>query len=69
MRGEYVSTFSGHMMRRVVYRDHETGREFPFITSELTVPPGPIAFIYTRRWDIEKAFDEKVEVKRTGRRN
>jgi hypothetical protein len=47
------------MMRRVAYRDPETGREFSFMTSEFTVPPGLLAFIYKLRWDIEKAFDEK----------
>jgi len=56
---EYVSTFSGHMMRRIAYRDPETGRDFSFMTSEFTVPPGLLAFIYKLRWDIEKAFDEK----------
>lgn len=56
---EYVSTSTGHMMRRVAYRDPETGRDFPFMTSEFTVPPGLLAFLYKLRWDIEKAFDEK----------
>ena len=56
---EYVSTFSGHMMRRIKHLDPETGREFSFMTSEFTVPPGLLAFIYKLRWDIEKAFDEK----------
>ena len=56
---EYVSTSSGYMMRRVAYRDPETGRDFSFMTSEFTVPPGLLAFIYKLRWDIEKAFDEK----------
>lgn len=56
---EYVSTSVGHMMRRIGYRDPETGRGFSFMTSEFTVPPGLLAFIYKLRWDIEKAFDEK----------
>ena len=56
---EYVSTSTGYMMRRVAYRDPETGRGFSFMTSEFTVPPGLLAFIYKLRWDIEKAFDEK----------
>jgi len=56
---EYVSTSVGHMMRRIKYRDPETGREFSFMTSEFTVPPGLLAFIYKLRWDIEKSFDEK----------
>lgn len=56
---EYVSTSVGYMMRRVAYRDPETGRDFSFMTSEFTLPPGLLAFIYKLRWDIEKAFDEK----------
>ena len=64
---EYVSTSVGHMMRRIGYRDPETGRDFSFMTSEFTVPPGLPAFIYKLRWDIEKAFDEKVEAKRAKR--
>lgn len=56
---EYVSNSCGHLMRRITYRDPETGREFSFMTSEFTVPPGLLAFIYKLRWDIEKAFDEK----------
>jgi len=56
---EYVSTSCGYMMRRITYRDPETGRDFSFMTSEFTVPPGLLALIYKLRWDIEKAFDEK----------
>jgi len=56
---EHVSTSTGYMMRRIRYRDPETGRDFSFMTSEFTLPPGLIAFIYKLRWDIEKAFDEK----------
>ena len=56
---EYVSTSCAYMMRRITYRDPETGREFSFMTSEFTVPPGLLAFIYKLRWDIEKSFDEK----------
>ena len=55
------------MMRRITYRDPETGREFSFMTSEFTVPPGLFAFICKLRWDIEKAFDEKEGARRAAR--
>lgn len=51
--------FAGVMMRRVTYRDPATGGVFRFITGEMTLPPGLIAFLYKMRWDIEKTFDEK----------
>ena len=47
------------MMRWIKCPDPETGRELSFMTSEFTVPPGLLAFIYKLRWNIEKAFDEK----------
>jgi len=56
---ELIGVFCGVMLRRVRYRDPATGKEFSFITSEMTLPPGLIAFIYLLRWDIEKVFDEK----------
>ena len=45
-------------MRRVRWLEPVSGEEFAFITSELTLPPGLIAEIYRRRWDIERLFDE-----------
>jgi hypothetical protein len=56
---ELIGVFVGVMMRRVTYRDPATGEVFRFITSEMTLPPGLIAFLYKLRWDIEKTFDEK----------
>ena len=48
---------TGHMLRRIVYIDPVTGVEYIFLTNQMTLPPGLIAFIYKKRWDIEKAFD------------
>ena len=56
---ELLGVFCGHLMRRVRYRDPATNTEFSFITNEMSLPPGLIAFLYKLRWDIEKAFDEK----------
>ena len=55
---ELVATSQHVAVRRVRFRDHATGRDFEFLTSELTLPPGLIAFLYRRRWDLEKSFDE-----------
>ena len=35
-----------------------SGKLFEFITTVFDVPPGVIASLYKRRWDIEKVFDE-----------
>ncbi len=45
-------------MRRITYDDPITGKIYRFITNELTLPPGLIAFLYKLRWDIEKIFDQ-----------
>jgi hypothetical protein len=51
--------FCGVMLRRVRYRDAVSGKIFTFMTTELNLPPGIIAFLYKLRWDVEKVFDEK----------
>jgi hypothetical protein len=56
---DLVGVFCGVLLRRVRYRDPVTDTEYSFITSEMTLPPGMIAFLYKLRWDIEKTFDEK----------
>lgn len=43
--------------RRIRYLDPETGTEFEFLTTDFTLPPGIVALLYRRRWDIEKLFD------------
>jgi len=56
---EHVGVFCGVMIRRVRYQDPATEKIFSFVTTEFTLPPGLIAFLYKLRWDIEKCFDEK----------
>jgi len=56
---ELVGVFCGVMLRRVRYRDAASGTTFSFMTTELNLPPGLIAFLYKMRWDVEKVFDEK----------
>ena len=56
---ELVGVFCGVMLRRIHYRDPADGKLYVFMTNEMTLPPGLIAFLYKLRWDIEKVFDEK----------
>jgi len=44
-------------VRRIVYIDPEDGKEIVFITNEMTIPPGVLAYLYKLRWNIEKKFD------------
>ncbi len=55
---EYVGHSQGRCIRRVIYTDPVSGTTYHFITNELTLPPGLIAYIYKCRWDLEKIFDE-----------
>jgi hypothetical protein len=55
---ELVSTSRGVSIRRIRYTDPVHATDYSFITTEMTLPPGIIAFIYKMRWNIEKVFDE-----------
>lgn len=50
--------YVGIMIRRITYIDPVSGKQYVFITNEMTLPPGLLTFIYKRRWDIEKVYDE-----------
>lgn len=54
---EYVGA-GGVMIRRIRYCRPETGETLIFLTNEMTLRPGIIAFLYKLRWDIEKVFDQ-----------
>jgi len=43
-------------MRRVVYRDTETGKRFVFITNNFALPALAIAQLYKARWQVELFF-------------
>jgi hypothetical protein len=56
---ELMGTSMGVSIRRVTFRDPETGIVYHYLTNlPATVPPGLIALLYKSRWDIEKVFDE-----------
>lgn len=48
----------GQRLRIVYYTDPETGQSHEFLTNEMALPPGLIAELYRRRWEVEKVFDE-----------
>jgi hypothetical protein len=55
---EVVATSQHVSVRRIRYTHPATAETFEFITNEPTLPPGLIAFLYLRRWDLEKVFDQ-----------
>ena len=50
---------AGVTIRRVRFVRPDTGEEIAFITTEMTLPPGLIAELYRRRWDIESSGARK----------
>ena len=58
LKDERVNSSNNVVLRRVTYKDSVTAKVYRFITNELTLPPGLIAFLYKVRWDIEKIFDQ-----------
>jgi hypothetical protein len=55
---ELVVSSQGFILRRIVYHDVVGGNNYTYLTTNLKLPPGLIALLYKRRWDIEKVFDE-----------
>ena len=43
-------------MRRVVYRDTETGKRYVYLTNNFTLPALTIAQLYKARWQVELFF-------------
>ena len=52
-----VTFAGGAVLRRVRYTDPETGVGYEFLTTDLELRPGVIAWLYLLRWRIEKVFD------------
>lgn len=55
---QQVGHSHGRLIRRIEYQDPVSGRKYVFITNQMTLAPGIIAYIYKIRWDIEKAFQQ-----------
>ena len=47
----------GVRLRWIVYEDPKSGEVYEFITTEMTIRPGLLAWTYKCRWDIEKNYD------------
>ena len=52
-----VTTREGHPMRIICYTEPVSGGTYEFLTNEMDLPPGVVAELYRRRWDVEKTFD------------
>jgi len=53
-----IVTREGHKMRIIVYTEPESGKRYEFLTNVMDLPPGVLAELYRRRWEVEKLFDE-----------
>lgn len=54
--GERGKKYSDLQLRRVSYRDAQTGDRYVFLTNHLALSPRTIAAIYKERWQIELFF-------------
>jgi hypothetical protein len=48
---------SGVTFRLIKYQCPQTGTPYEFISNQMTIRPGVLAWLYMRRWDIEKTYD------------
>jgi hypothetical protein len=56
LRGTKSKTGYPDLLRRVAYRDLETGKRLIFLTNNLTLPAIVIAQLYKKRWQVELFF-------------
>jgi IS4 transposase len=56
LNGRHVARDYPEHLRRVRYRDPETGKNLVFLTNNMTLPPLTIAALYKNRWDVELFF-------------
>ena len=54
--GFYVSKGYPEQLRRIRYKDPETGKTLVFLTNNTTLPPLTIAALYKSRWQVELFF-------------
>jgi Transposase DDE domain len=55
---DYVWTSQHMYVRRIRYQAPHNGETYEFITTEQTLEPGMIAWLYLRRWELEKVYDQ-----------
>jgi Domain of unknown function (DUF4372)/Transposase DDE domain len=56
LNGRHVARDYPEHLRRVRYRDPETGKNLVFLTNNMTLPPLTIAALYKNRWQVELFF-------------
>lgn len=56
LTGFYSKKVYPEAMRRIVYRDAETGKRFVFLTNNFALPALTIAQLYKARWQVELFF-------------
>ena len=56
LNGFYVSKDYPEHLRRVKFRDPESGKTLVFLTNNMTLPPLSIAALYKSRWQVELFF-------------
>lgn len=44
------------IMRRIIYKNPQDGKEYTYLTNDLTLPAYLIVSFYKHRWDIEKVY-------------
>ena len=55
---EVAASREGFEIRRVIYVDPVRNKLYVFLTTEMALPPGIVAYLYKLRWDVEKFFDQ-----------
>ena len=56
MNGAYISKDYPEQLRRVRFKDPETGKTLIFITNNTALPPEMIAALYKNRWKVKLFF-------------
>lgn len=56
LRGPKSRNLYPKLLRRVVYRDNESGKKFVFLTNNFSLPAIKIAELYQHRWQVELFF-------------
>ena len=56
LNGFYVSKDYPEHLRRVKFKDPESGKALVFLTNNMTLPPLAIAALYKSRWQVELFF-------------
>ena len=58
--GQKTATDYPEKLRRIKYRDPQTGKALVFLTNNFTLPPLTIARLYKCRWQVELFFNRRA---------